>query len=1200
MEIQQMFEKDINRSINGVIKVNQDDRDVLRQEVDEYVITEELRKHFRAFFNAYSRSFTHPTDDIGVWISGFFGSGKSHFLKILSYLLDSRQSAAYQVKESFHQKLADAPDICKAIDSSTAGETETILFNIDIEGPGEKDKTAVLRVFTKMFYNHLGFYGEDLKTARFEQFLSKQGKLDAFKKAFEQQLGETWEDSRDAFAFHEDAVVAAMQDVLGMSEASARDWFNGAEESQISIAQLVREIKEYVETKPAGYRLLFMVDEVGQYIGTDCDMLLNFQSIVEELGAKCHGQVWVMATGQEAIDQIIKVRQDEFSRIMARFKTRLSLSSSSVDEVIERRILAKTDDAKAALARSYDDNAASLENLFVFKDAKSDIKAYRSKEEFQTDYPFVPYQFLLLQKAYYEIRKHGNAGKHLAGGERSMLSGFQEVAQAVQHEDENALAPFYRFYDSMVTFLDGSIRRVIDRCEKAAKNGEGLEPFDVNVLKCLYLILYIRDDIPANADNVMILMADRIAIDKVVARRKIQASLDRLLTQNYVSRTGDTFKFLTDEEQDMQREINAEDVQPSQVTDRIGQLIFSDIYTASKYRYDIYDFPFTKKIDGAVVGSPAAQGMTLEFLTEASDIEAMSELERVSRSKDQALILLSSDSHYYSLLEESMKIRQYINRNIGKAAAPEIRTLLSIQEQKAAEIDARVTGDIKAAIEHGSYYVEGEHIRPKAGEARTKINHALEYLVKHTYSKLDYITKHAKTDDDITAILHGESQQTLDGREENDLALQDLSDYLDIREQQKLRTTMADIHSRYQVAPYGWREIDVAAVTAQLLCAQRVTLKRAGETLRIDHPSLVDALRKRTEIGRVTIEKRHQMNQATIKKAVAILEEYLSITDIPTDEDGLVHFMTEKLGEKRAHYERLKDGYRHMKYPDGLVLDEALAILRRILDKKSDDFALVDALVKEGDDLCDLLDELDSVENFFENQYELFEEGVQFEGDMRIDIAYLRADEEAFQELNRIRAIITVEDGKPYDYGRIPELRALIDHVRAAHGAMLDAKRREYNDIITDCMNAIYAVAGSYEYLKPQVTYISDHYKEERRRIQDIHSLVALSGISNTWFEYKDKMVASLQNAIEHHEHPEKKESASSASTGSYTTSGQGSASKVAETQPQKKKIVNTIDRRILCPTKQLISEDQIDKYVEEIRTELKQRLKKADVVIVR
>lgn len=160
MMIREMFHDNINRPINGVIKVDQDAADVIDQEVREYVITKELKKHFITFFNYYSDAFQKPTADMGVWISGFFGSGKSHFLKILSYLLENRAVGDTSTVELFREKFADDPGTFMLIDRATRGKTEAILFNIDIEGSINKDKTAVLRVFAKMFYNHLGFYGE--------------------------------------------------------------------------------------------------------------------------------------------------------------------------------------------------------------------------------------------------------------------------------------------------------------------------------------------------------------------------------------------------------------------------------------------------------------------------------------------------------------------------------------------------------------------------------------------------------------------------------------------------------------------------------------------------------------------------------------------------------------------------------------------------------------------------------------------------------------------------------------------------------------------------------------------------------------------------------------------------------------------------------------------------------------------------------
>ena len=187
MIIRDMFSDDINRPINGVIKVDQDATDVIDQEVREYVITKELKRHFITFFNYYSDAFETPTADIGVWISGFFGSGKSHFLKMLSYILENRDVGGVKTVELFRRKFEDDPATFMLIDKATRGKTETILFNIDVEGPINKDKTAVLRVFAKMFYTRLGYYGENLKVAKLEHYIDQCGKTEEFRRVFEEK-----------------------------------------------------------------------------------------------------------------------------------------------------------------------------------------------------------------------------------------------------------------------------------------------------------------------------------------------------------------------------------------------------------------------------------------------------------------------------------------------------------------------------------------------------------------------------------------------------------------------------------------------------------------------------------------------------------------------------------------------------------------------------------------------------------------------------------------------------------------------------------------------------------------------------------------------------------------------------------------------------------------------------------------------------
>ena len=240
MQLQSIYKSDINRDINGVIKVAQDDERSIEQELREYIITRELRKHFNTFFNNYEKSLNLPTDKIGVWISGFFGSGKSHFLKMLSYILSNDTVAGKKAVDYFFDKLDD-PMMFAQLERCAAVPTDTILFNIDSKSPINKDKTAILRVFAKVFYEYRGFYGDDLKVAKLEQFIEKSGKMDAFKAKFEEFHGESWEESRDAFSFFEDDIVDALTEVLGMSETAARNWFNGTETADMSIEQLVRD-----------------------------------------------------------------------------------------------------------------------------------------------------------------------------------------------------------------------------------------------------------------------------------------------------------------------------------------------------------------------------------------------------------------------------------------------------------------------------------------------------------------------------------------------------------------------------------------------------------------------------------------------------------------------------------------------------------------------------------------------------------------------------------------------------------------------------------------------------------------------------------------------------------------------------------------------------------------------------------------------
>ena len=494
MLIKDMFRKKIDREIQGVIIVGQGEDTNVSQELEEYVVTRELQKHFADFFSAYKKGITGQTPKMGVWISGFFGSGKSHFLKILSYLLENRQVGEKYALDYFIEdnKIVD-PMVLADMKLAAETPTDAILFNIDSKSDtnGKQDKDAIVKVFLKVFNEMQGFCGSMPYLADLERRLTEEGRFEEFKYTFEEEYGETWENSRQDFDFIQDAVVDVLADMGFMSEDAARNWCEKATtEYQISIEDFARRVHTYIEQKGKNHHVVFLVDEIGQYIGEDSRLMLNLQTVTEELGKECKGKAWVIVTSQQDIDSITKVKGNDFSKIQGRFDTRLSLSSANVDAVIKKRILDKTDVAAQSLRLLYGQKATIIKNLIMFNDGV-EKKLYANEEDFEEVYPFVPYQFNLLASVLTSIRTHGASGKHLSEGERSMLALFKESAMSLMNEETGAIVPFHCFYDALENFLDHSHRGVIIR----AYDNNQINPehktsnvFAINVLKTLFMI----------------------------------------------------------------------------------------------------------------------------------------------------------------------------------------------------------------------------------------------------------------------------------------------------------------------------------------------------------------------------------------------------------------------------------------------------------------------------------------------------------------------------------------------------------------------------------------------------------------------------------------------------------------------------------------------------------------------------------------
>lgn len=301
-------------------------------------MTRELQKHFADFFASYKKGIVGNTDKMGVWISGFFGSGKSHFLKILSYLVENRVVDGKAALDYFTQDNKIKDEMVLA-DMKLAANTsaDVILFNIDSKSgmaDTQNNKEAILSVFLKVFNQQLGFYGANPHLADLERNLAEEGKYEDFKNAFAELRGKEWVDSRHQFRFIQDYVCKALVKIDYMSMDAAKNACESfTQPYNIDISTFAKMVNSHIKKQGNNHHVVFLVDEIGQYIGDKIDLMLNLQTVTEDLGSECGGKAWVIVTSQQDIDSITKTKGNDFSKIQGRFDSRQQMIPYFIEQL---------------------------------------------------------------------------------------------------------------------------------------------------------------------------------------------------------------------------------------------------------------------------------------------------------------------------------------------------------------------------------------------------------------------------------------------------------------------------------------------------------------------------------------------------------------------------------------------------------------------------------------------------------------------------------------------------------------------------------------------------------------------------------------------------------------------------------------------------------------------------------------------------
>ena len=1199
MLIKEMFEKEIDRDIQGVIIVGQSEAENVAQELDEYVVTKELQKHFADFFSAYKKGIVGTTPKMGVWISGFFGSGKSHFLKILSYLLANKTVGDRKAIDYFvdDKKIVDQMVLA---DMKLAADTDTdvVLFNIDSKSDSnsKQNKDAIVNVFLKVFNEMQGFCGAMPFLADLERKLTEEGRYGEFKQKFEEVYGEAWEDSRQDFDFIQDDVVEVLTGMDFMSEAAARNWCEkAAEPYQISIEDFAKRVKAYIDRKGNNHHVVFLVDEIGQYIGEDSKLMLNLQTVTEELGKECMGKAWVIVTSQQDIDSVTKVKGNDFSKIQGRFDTRLSLSSANVDEVIKKRILEKKETPAQTLRLLYGQKTTIIKNLITFNDGV-EKKLYADENDFACVYPFVPYQFNLLASVLTSIRTHGASGKHLSEGERSMLAMFKESAMEYKECEAGTIIPFHAFYDALENFLDHSHRGVIIRAyENDIINPEHKEKvFAVDVLKVIFMIKYVDKVVVANIDNITSLMASNIDDDRIALKEKVEDALKVLMRQNLVQKNGDIYVFLTDEEQEINREIESQSVEMAEIINKVSEMIFEDIFTDKKYKYPAfngrYSFNFNQIVDDRPYKSTQNFDIGVRILTPASDYGTdETTLRMVSGQGREVLVVLPDDRAFMDEIQRYLKIEKFLRLNTSSA----LSKYESIKEAKRLEMRERnanaklfLTESLKDAV----IYVNGDRAQISAKEVSTRISEALGRLVKTVYHKLDYIDA-AMGEDDIRKLLKTSNQITLNlegGTEPNIHALDDVLQYIAGNSRMHVKTSMKSIKDRFMKAPYGFVEDDVQWLVAKLFKRGDLSFSVNGASVTMmnkDVEEIINYITKKAFVEKLMMEERVRVADKDKKVVRDALKELFHTSSPSDDEDAVMNFFISFVNKLITELRVMKKDYEKAKYPGLKVIEEGIRIMSDIVQIQSP-VEFFQTISKKQDDLLDFAEDYEPIKAFFAGEQKgIFDKALLYLDKYDDSKTYI-VDAELENVVDAIRTI--VKKDKPF--ADIPKLPELLKQFTDVYSKVLDEQLAPVLASVSESRKRVFEVLNTKPYKDEKLNGYIDLFLEIENGAQSCTNVSVLRGYADRAEALKIRLLNEMdkvdQNiALKKAEEIRKALEAQAAKTGNIDKE------KIEVEVKKEVKVKKTKNVPIKNMTKtaswRIESREDVDRYIDELRLKL-------------
>jgi hypothetical protein len=894
-KISSLFANDIGRTIEEVIKVDQADEDVIAGEIAEYVATDSIKRSFIEVLEAYQEAPQKPREGAAVWVSGFFGSGKSSFAKLLGLALENRMVKGVPAADRLAKQIGDNR---LSVVLKTIGEkipTHAVIFDVSTDRGIRSGDQMLTEIMYRLFLESLG-YAKDIDLAELEIDLESDGRLEAFEAAFRTQYGKEWRDERSLLSFAIGRASTIMSQLDPTTFPAADSWGKTRAKPNVTTGLFAERVVELMARRKPGHSLLFVVDEVGQFVARDVQKMLDLQAVVQQLGVKGRGKFWTVVTSQEKLSELVSGLDDkkiELARLMDRFPLQVHLEPSDISEVTSKRVLQKDASAEATLGKLYDDNRARL-------DINSRISAAvtlpaLSREGFIDLYPLLPYQIDLIIDIVSGLRLQGGASKHVGGANRTIIKLAQQLlinpATEIAELDVGNLVRLDQVYDLISGNISSDIRQKIESIFTRVKH-----PLAQSVAKVVCLLQFVKT-VHRTPENIAAALVACVDSDSRLV--EVREALDELEKSQFVRLGDDGYRIPTPAEDDWDK--TRQGISPRRADER--QMLSATVtdFWSQQPEFNLGDTKVFKA--GLIVdGSEKVTGdisfhLQLADNAEAAAVDAEALRTRSQTERDRVFWSVALDEDIIREACESYRSEEMIKTRGRGATTTDETKLIAEEKARQRRSQQELQRRLRAACLSGKVYFQGNDRSPggSATDIRKAATAVLSQALPTVYDRFrEASAKRQDITNGVKALLTDENLNGLPkvfvelglvrdegGKRVLDVGAGPLSEVFARIDDRARYGDLANgkfLTEAFAGAPFGWDFDAVRLFALALLRAGVVEVSSGGQTLDVaTSVAAQDCFNNNNQFRIATFRPKKSIDFGVVAEAAVQFEETFGV-----------------------------------------------------------------------------------------------------------------------------------------------------------------------------------------------------------------------------------------------------------------------------------------------------------------------------------